>query len=290
MDPITTPAENPVSEMIQATTKVIEQASEYGFVIFNSLFLIIGGLFVIFLLHKLASRFIYPYLGSGRLIKVSFGTIYVLIFVVMVLLALKTNGHDVSGIAQIALLGIIIGGVATYFLMPFLPRLPFKLGHMVEIDGVHGMVDTISPSHTTIRKSDGTMVFIPNAQILMSKIMNYHDTPTRRIEMKVSVKADSDIEEVRSILLRLMDTDERVQNSPSPPGVIVINANALGVEMAAFCWVKNADWSSTRSDLWRNVANAFNKDSRVTMSLPQQEVFLIDGNKVTNNIGKVPCQ
>lgn len=30
MDPVTTPAENPVNEMIQATTKVIEQVSEYS--------------------------------------------------------------------------------------------------------------------------------------------------------------------------------------------------------------------------------------------------------------------
>ena len=282
MESITTPADKPVSDMIQATTKVIEQASEYGFMIVNSLFLIIGGLLVIFLIHKLASKFIYPCLENNRFVKVIFGTIYVLILVVTVLIALKINGHDVRGIAQIALLGVLIGAVATYFLMPFLPRLPFKLGHMVEVNGVLGVVDIISPAHTTIRKFDGTMVFIPNALILMSKIMNYDDMPTRRIEMKLIIKADSDLEEGRSILLGLMDADGRVLKSPSPPAVIIMNANALGVEMAAYCWVKNADWSSTRSDLWLNVANAFIKDSRVTMSLPQQEVFVIEGSKVSN--------
>jgi len=282
MEPVTTPADKSVSDMAQAATKVIEQASEYGFVIINGLFLIIGGLLVIFLIHKLVSKFIYPHLENSRLVKVVFGTVYVLIFVVTILMALKINGHDVRGMAQIALLGILIGAVVIYFLIPFFPRLPFKLGHMVEIDGVLGIVDTISPAHTTIRKFDGTMVFIPNAQILMSKIMNYHDTPTRRIEMKLTIKADSDMEEGRSILLRLMDADERVLKDPSPPSVIVMNANALGVEMAAYCWVKNSDWSGARSDLWLNAVNAFNEDSRVMMSLPQQEVYIYEGNTASN--------
>ena len=282
MEPVTTPADKSVSDMAQAATKVIEQASEYGFVIINGLFLIIGGLLVIFLIHKLVSKFIYPHLENSRLVKVVFGTVYVLIFVVTILMALKINGHDVRGMAQIALLGILIGAVVIYFLIPFFPRLPFKLGHMVEIDGVLGIVDTISPAHTTIRKFDGTMVFIPNAQILMSKIMNYHDTPTRRIEMKLTIKADSDMEEGRSILLRLMDADERVLKDPSPPSVIVLNANALGVEMAAYCWVKNSDWSGARSDLWLNAVNAFNEDSRVMMSLPQQEVYIYEGNTASN--------
>ena len=39
MEPVTTPADKPVSDMVQAATKVIEQASEYGFVIINGLFL-----------------------------------------------------------------------------------------------------------------------------------------------------------------------------------------------------------------------------------------------------------
>ena len=62
----------------------------------------------------------------------------------------------------------------------------------------------------------------------------------------------------------------------------VLNANALGVEMAAYCWVKNADWSGARSDLWLNAVNAFNKDSRVTMSLPQQEVYVYEWNTASN--------
>ena len=51
-----TPAvdESNVSEAIQETLEIAEQVSEYGSLISSSLYLILGGMLVIFLLHKLA--------------------------------------------------------------------------------------------------------------------------------------------------------------------------------------------------------------------------------------------
>ena len=141
-----------------------------------------------------------------------------------------------------------------------------------------GTIDAISTFHTTLRKFDGTMVFVPNALVLASRIMNYSDTPSRRIEMKLNVNTDSDLDETKSLFIRLMNEDERVLDDPAPPAVFVMDANAAGVEMFAVCWVNNADWLSTRSDLWMKVVDAFIKDERVAMSLPQQEVYVIDGN------------
>ena len=176
-------------------------------------------------------------------------------------------------------MGVLIGAVVVFFLVPFFPRLPFKLGHMVEINGVLGFVDTITTFHTSIRKFDGTMVFVPNALVMASKIMNFSETPSRRIEMKLSVNTDSNIEESKALFLRLMTEDERVLDEPAPPAVFVMDANAAGVEILAICWVKNADWFSTRSDLWLKVVDAFMGDNRVAMSLPQQEVYVIDGHE-----------
>jgi small-conductance mechanosensitive channel len=75
-----------------------------------------------------------------------------------------------------------------------------------------------------------------------------------------------------------MNDDERVVDEPAPPAVFVMNANAAGVEMFAVCWVNNGDWLTTRSDLWMKVVDAFIKDERVAMSLPQQEVYVVEGN------------
>ena len=54
---------------------------------------------------------------------------------------------------------------------------------MILLNGILGTVDNISTYHTTIRKFDGTIVFIPNTAVTGGNIMNYHDIPTRRIEL-----------------------------------------------------------------------------------------------------------
>ncbi len=277
MDPSTTPPED-TAAIVEGTVEIVDQVSAYGHLILGSLYLIIGGMVIIFLLHLFASKFIYPTLGNNRLVKVIFWTLYVLVLVITALLALKSIGFDVSVIGHVALVVVLIGAVIIFFMAPFLPRLPFMIGHLVEINGVLGTVDAISTFHTTVRKFDGTMVFLPNALVLASRILNYTDTPTRRIEMKLSVNTDSDLEETKALFLRLMNDDERVVDEPAPPAVFVMDANAAGVEMFAVCWVNNADWLTTRSDLWMKVVDAFIKDERVAMSLPQQEVYVVEGN------------
>ena len=279
--PATAPPEEEktLADITQETVEIVDQVSEYGNLIMGSLYLIIGGMISIYILHLIVSRFIYPYVKNTRLIKVVLGTVYVLVLVIIALMALKKIGFDTSVIGQLALLSVLIGAVIIFFLVPFFPRLPFLIGHMIEVNGELGIVDTISTFHTTLRKFDGTMVFIPNALLMASKIKNISDTPTRRVELALGVNTDSDLEETKELFIKTMTADERVLDDPAPPAVFVMNVNAAGVDMFAVCWVKNEDWLSARSDLWMKVVDAFSKDERVAMSLPQQEVYVIDENE-----------
>ena len=52
----------PVAAAIQEATEVAEQVGAYGFLITNSLYLIIGGMVIVFLLHRLTAKFLYPYI------------------------------------------------------------------------------------------------------------------------------------------------------------------------------------------------------------------------------------
>jgi small conductance mechanosensitive channel len=274
MEPTITP-ENP---LVEETVEIVNQVSEYGHLIMGSLYLIIGGMIAVYILHKLASKFIYPHIANARLIRVVLGTLYVLVLVITALLVLKKMGFDVTVIGQLALIGVLIGAVIIFFLVPFFPRLPFLIGHLVEVNGELGIVDSITTFHTTLRKFDGTMVFIPNALVMASKIKNISDTPARRIELKLSVNTDSNLEETKALFSRIMREDERVLDEPASPAVFITNVTAAGVDIFAVCWVKNEDWLSTRSDLWMKIVDNFINDERVAMSLPQQEVYLIDNN------------
>lgn len=267
--------EGELATMGEEALDIVTELRAYAGLIVDSLYLVVISMIIIFLVHKLSVRFLFSRLQNGRLLKVIFGTFYVLIIAMAALTALKRHGFEVQALSQVAFLVIIVGAVLVFFLVPFLPRLPLMLGQLVEINGVVGTVDGISTFHTTLRKPDGTMAFIPNALVMASRIMNFHDTPTRRIELSLSVNTDSDLEASEAALLDIMRGDDRVVDEPAPPAVYVVNVTAAGTDLLAFCWVRNADWFRARSDLWLRVVQVFNRDDRLVLSLPQQEVFLL---------------
>lgn len=267
----------PVGETLQQSVEIVDQLSEYGGLISKSLYFIMLGMFIIYILHKLTSKFLYPHMNNTRIIKVIFGTFYTLILVVSVLMVLKKLGFDVSVIGKISILSVLVCAVAIFFILPFLPRLPFKIGHMVEIDGILGTVDSISTYHTTLRKFDGTMVFIPNTSVIGTKIMNYHDIPERRIEMNLEISMNSDSNTVKELLLQIMRNDARVLKDPEP-SIFITNADVTGIKVSTYCWVENGDWLSTRSDLWIKVQNEFINNKTVSLSRPQQEIYFMNKN------------
>lgn len=253
--------------------EVAQQIGEYGYIVVDSLYLIVLGMLAVFLLHKLASRFLYPYLPNARLPRVIFGALYVLVLVVTVLIALKRIGLDTSGFGPAIIVLVLVAAVVIYFIIPFLPKLPFLPGHMIEAGGATGIVDSVSSFHTTLRKFDGTIVFLPNALIMASRISNYSYTPTRRIEMKLVVATDSEPEAIRERVIVAANADARVLPEP-PPAVYAVNADACGVEMMLYCWVNNDDFLATRSDLWLQLVKLAQMEEGITLAVPRQEIHL----------------
>ncbi len=190
-------------------------------------------------------------------------------------MVLNKIGFDTSMIGKVTILIVLAGAVLIFFLVPFLPRLPFMLGQMIDVNGVLGTVDNISPVHTTIRTFDGAMVFIPNPVVLASKIINFSDIPERRIGLNLTVSLDSDIEKIRGLVLTIMNADKRVLKEPEPL-IRTTTASAIGISLTALCWTKNEDFLNAQSDLWIQVMDGFKQDDSIAMALPQQEIHIIN--------------
>lgn len=269
-----TAATDEVVEYLQNhSDEILEHVNEYSYLVGDALGFILVGILSVLLLHKLASVFIYRFIANQRLVRVIFGTLYILVFVVCGIAMLRKVGFEVSTGGSVAILLVLFLAVLVYFIIPFIPKLPFMPGQMVESYGVLGIVDAISSFHTTIRKFDGTLVFIPNAMMLASKIQNFSYTPNRRIEINLSVETDSDLDVVKQRLLELAVGNENVLADPAP-AVFAISADASGIQISLYCWVENADFLGTRSDLWQSILREVNRGSGLAMSLPQQAVKL----------------
>ncbi len=231
-------------------------------VVANGLGFMLGAMLIVFLLYKLVSSLIRPTGKVARMVQVAFGAVYVMIIVLAVILAAERSGYDVSGFAGIAILAVMVGAVVVFFMIPFLPRLPFTIGDLVTIRGSTGTVDAITTTQTVLRTFDGKLVYIPNVTMLGADIENYSTVPIRRIELKVEVHVDDDIEAGRQLMHTVMRAEERVLADPEP-AVFVTGLEKGVVSLLGLCWVANADWFGTRDALIVEVAKGLNSTADV---------------------------
>lgn len=264
------------------STQIAESVGEYGYLIGDSMVVIVLGMLLVFVLHRIARRFLFPLIQNNRLPVVMFGTLYVLVLVVTAIMVLNKMGFDVSLGGRLAVMLVLFTAVVIYFLMPFLPKLPFKPGHNIETQGVFGKVTSVSYLHTTVRKFDGTVAFLPNPMILAGKILNYTYDPHRRIEMYLSVDPDCHMEAVQERLTGMMTEDHRVLEDPAPT-VYASGADANGVALTLYCWTENTDFIKTRSALWFEFIRLAHEDPDIRLAVPKQQVEVSDGRALDRN-------
>lgn len=61
---------HPIEYVRQNSDIIGEALNQYGYIVIDSLYFIVIGMLSVFVLHKLASRFLYPYLPNARLARV----------------------------------------------------------------------------------------------------------------------------------------------------------------------------------------------------------------------------
>lgn len=68
---------------------IFDTLAGYGSLIADALYLVVGGIIFIHLVHRLAAKVIYPRIRNKRFVRVLFGTLYVLVLVIIALLILE---------------------------------------------------------------------------------------------------------------------------------------------------------------------------------------------------------
>jgi len=262
----------PKTYALPGLADTIAELNSFGTVIANSLYYLTVAIVLVFIAQSLARKFIFPHLASKRHAVVLILALHGLILVSALLLVMGRLGFDISVIAPAALLIVLMVAILIFIIAPVLPKLPFKIGHMVEIEGILGNVATVTPMFTRIQTFDGRTVYIPNATVWAKTIINYHSTPNRRIELNLKVSADHSLAQARALLTTMMLSDERILNDPAP-ATRVNSARAEGVDIIGLCWVSNADFLGVRSDLYDQLVNAAQSEAGISLAHDQHVVL-----------------
>lgn len=149
---------------------------------------------------------------------------------------------------------------------------PFDVGDFVRAGGESGTVREMSLVSTILTTPDNQSLIVPNKKIWGETIQNVTSSPTRRVDLTISIDYSDDIAKALAVLERIVKAHAQVLADPATV-IRVHNLADSGVEIIVRPWVKTADYWGVYWDLTRTIKETFDQEG-LTIPFPQRVVHL----------------
>lgn len=256
----------------------------YGFKILGALLILIIGPFIIKWIVKIIKR-------SKKFSTIDPNTqtliidiIKAVLYVFLVALIASTIGIAAAAIAAaVASCGLAIGLALQGSLsncaggIMILIFKPFRVGDFIESNGQLGIVKDIGIFYTVIHTPDNKVVTMPNGSLANAVVIDYSVNPIRRVDFKLRVDYDSDIEVVKAALFDLAEAHDLViHDDPEHTTFVTVGEQTESALVFYFrVWVKNEDYWTAYFDIMGLTKQVF--DARgITIPRPQLDVHMKD--------------
>lgn len=150
-----------------------------------------------------------------------------------------------------------------------------RVGDIVDVDGVQGVVTAVDIRSTTVRQFDGIETMVPNSLLLEQKVTNWTgESPTMRRVVKVGVAYGSPTRQVADLMKAAADEHGLVLKEPAPY-VIFEDFGDNALVFALYFWVDLArvNGMQVMSDLRFMLERRF-ADAGIGIAFPQRDVRL----------------
>ena len=153
-----------------------------------------------------------------------------------------------------------------------------KLGDVVELDGIIGIVKEIGFRTTKIESRDNIILIIPNSKFIEENVINWSIIEQRtRFYVGVGVAYGSDVEIVKRILEECASDHEEITDTPKP-FVRFYDFGNSSLDFQLYFWTNNAfRVENIKSDLRFSINRKF-KENGVRIPFPQRDVHIKNGD------------
>ncbi len=151
---------------------------------------------------------------------------------------------------------------------------PFRIGEVIEVNGYSGTVEDITLRATALRTFDGRLVYVPNAEVFTSAIVNFSRTRARRAELTVGVAYGTGLEQAKNVALQALFQVKGVEEEPAPKAVFH-TFNDSSIDMTLYFWVEMDEtglWDA-KDEALRAVYRAF-AQAGIEIPFPIRTVYL----------------
>lgn len=182
------------------------------------------------------------------------------------MVALVTSAGLTIGLALQGGLSNIAGG---FVILVFKP---FSVGDYISFSEYEGYVKSISIFYTKIITLDNRQVMIPNSVVSNNAICDNTALPLRRVDLKFGVAYDSDIDEVRRVLLQAAKDDPDVVQDPAPT-VVLSDHDESAMRFVCRAYCPSEKYLEVYFRLMESAKRAFDANG-IVIPFPQMDVHV----------------
>jgi small conductance mechanosensitive channel len=168
--------------------------------------------------------------------------------------ALIVGAGVAIGSALNGTLGNFAGGVMMLIFKPF------KVGDMIEAQGITGVVTEQGVFNTTVLTADNKTVFVPNGSLSTGVITNYTTFGNLRVDLTMAVSPGQDLEIAKKVAIEAMLSHPKVLKTPAPEVSVLKVADGM-VSLAIRPYCTQADYWDVYFGCTERVKNAWDKAS-----------------------------
>ena len=155
---------------------------------------------------------------------------------------------------------------------------PVRVGDVVTIDGVTGVVSRIQMRATTVTNWDNQELVVPNKDLISGKLLNWTlSSVVNRLAFKFGVAYGTDVEKVREIALKIIDENAGVLKEPKP----FVTFEEFGDSSLNFTIRCCTSAIEKRWVLINDINTALNKEltaAGIEIPFPQREVRILENS------------
>lgn len=148
---------------------------------------------------------------------------------------------------------------------------PFKVGDVITVGDITGVVMTIDMLSVKIRTFDNRMVRIPNESLVKAQFINNTFFPVRRLDIPVGVAYREDIGRVRQVLLGVARDNPNVLMEPEPL-VIFQGYGASSIDFTLAVWARKDAFLAVRNSITEDVKERLDAEG-IEIPFPHISVY-----------------
>ena len=197
--------------------------------------------------------------------------LYALVWAFALVQGLRAVGVDLISILGAAgVVGVAIGFAAQTTLSNIISGLfimgerSIRLGDYIRTVGVEGSVEAVNLLSISLRQTDNSLVRIPCESLIKNPVVNVTGDELRRCDFDLGVDYASDLNQVREVILRLVEEEPKLATDPAPV-VLFTGFGESSLDLHIGAWCKTSDYHAVRFKFANNLINEFR---RVGINIP----------------------